>query len=163
MERKQAWNETLLCVNNLNILSKCKQKKQVSIFFPLFSANNQFLFSFFRNILLVYDSYTGGFIATFAYINILYSGLVHLLHYSLFLYHSPSENNFSRFQCSIFIQVEKIHPPYSPSFTLFIYPPPLTSALLLTYPLNIPILYCLSVWALFNRDLITVFKLVANF
>jgi hypothetical protein len=41
------------------------------------------VFDFFKKTyLLVYDSYTGGFIVTFSYIHILYPELVHLLHYS---------------------------------------------------------------------------------
>jgi hypothetical protein len=38
-----------------------------------------------------------------------------------------AENNFERLQCSILIQMKKIHQPYLHSFTIFMYPPPLTS------------------------------------
>jgi hypothetical protein len=45
----------------------------------------------------------------------------------------PILNGINRFQCFIFIQIYKVHQPYSPSFNLPIHPP--TSIYLLTRPI----------------------------
>jgi hypothetical protein len=61
---------------------------------------------------------------------------------TIILPHPP--HDFDKFYCSIFMQVCKVHQPYSPSFTLFTYPPPLTSTLPLTGPVlhPCPSLFC---------------------
>jgi hypothetical protein len=63
----------------------------------------------------------GRYIATFSYVLTLYFNLIH----PIILPHSPPPF-IEQFQCSLFMHEYKIHPPYSPTFTLSLYPPPST-------------------------------------
>jgi hypothetical protein len=91
--------------------------------------------------LLVYDSYAGGSIVTFSMYTYIVPWFGASLHSSLFSL-IPLLKMTSSCQCSIFINIQKVHQPYSPSLTLFIYPPSPTSALPLTYLFYIPVLHC---------------------
>jgi hypothetical protein len=60
---------------------------------------------FLKTFLLVYDSYTGGFVVTFPYIYMSYTPVGSSPPLFPLPSHSPSEDDFNRFQCSIFIPV----------------------------------------------------------
>jgi hypothetical protein len=80
---------------------------------------------------------------TFTCVLTMYLNKIHPLHHSPSSSLPLSQDNFNRFHCSIFIHVQKVHQPDSPSFTLSAYPlsshwyPLLTGPVLPSCPLFI--------------------------